>query len=56
MQDFITELNAAVASYNKEDRDPAMEINLSYILNEQEGLKNFLSIISTLYSRERQKQ
>ena len=55
MQDFIMEINSAVSSYNKEDRDPQMEIKLNYILNEQEGLKNFLSIISTLYSRERRK-
>jgi diguanylate cyclase (GGDEF)-like protein len=53
MQDFVNELNAAVALYNKAGRDPQMEIELTYILNEQEGLKNFLSIISTLYSRER---
>ena len=33
--------------------EPAMEIRIGYILNEQEGLKSFLSVISTLYSRER---
>ena len=56
MQDFVNELNTNVKEYNKDGRDPAMEIKLSYVLNEQEGLRNFLSIISTLYSRERFKQ
>ena len=55
MQEFIAELNAAVAELNKEGTDPAMEIELSYILNEQEGIKNFLAIVSTLYARERQR-
>ena len=56
MQDFVNELNTNVKEYNKDGRDPAMEIKLSYVLNEQVGLRNFLSIISTLYSRERFKQ
>lgn len=56
MQDFVNELNTNVKEYNKDGKDPAMEIKLSYVLNEQEGHRNFLSIISTLYSRERFKQ
>ena len=55
MQEFIGELNAAVAELNTEGTDPAMEIELCYILNEQEGIKNFLTIVSTLYARERQR-
>ena len=55
MQDFVSRINAAVGEYNKNGKDPAMEIELNYILNEQEGLKSFLPIISTLYSRERRK-
>lgn len=54
MQTFINELTAAVDEMNKEGSDPAMEIKLGYILNEQEGIKNFLGIVSTLYARERQ--
>lgn len=54
MQEFVREINAAVDELNKGGADPAMEIELTYILNEQEGLKNFLAIVSTLYTRERQ--
>lgn len=53
MQGFISELTEAINAANANGSDPALEIELSYILNEQEGLKNFLSVISTLYSRER---
>lgn len=53
MQQFVSEITAAVDNYNKDGKDPSMEIELNYILNEQEDLKNFLSIISTLYNRER---
>ncbi|MBR4719112.1 MAG: GGDEF domain-containing protein [Lachnospiraceae bacterium] len=55
MQGFIAELTEAINATNKNGSDPAMEIELSYILNEQEGIKNFLTIVSTLYSRERHK-
>ncbi|MCR5421812.1 MAG: GGDEF domain-containing protein [Lachnospiraceae bacterium] len=53
MHQFSTELNSSIDAYNEKHKDPVMTIKLNYILNEQEGLKNFLSIISTLYSRER---
>lgn len=54
MQGFIGEINAAVDELNSKGSDPAMVIELNYILNEQEGIKNFLTIVSTLYARERQ--
>ncbi|MBR5406129.1 MAG: GGDEF domain-containing protein [Lachnospiraceae bacterium] len=54
MQEFINKLEAAVNNYNKEQPDPLMDVKLGYILNEQEGLGDFPSLISTLYSRERQ--
>ena len=53
MQKFISSLNDEIYRYNEQHGEPAMEIRIVYILNEQEGLKSFLSIISTLYSRER---
>lgn len=53
MQEFISSLNGEIERYNEQHGEPAMEIRIGYILNEQEGLKSFLSIISTLYSRER---
>ena len=53
MQEFIGALNGEIERYNEQHGEPAMEVRIGYILNEQEGLKSFLSIISTLYSRER---
>ncbi len=50
MQKFASEIEAAVNDYNSKDPDPKMEINLNYVLNEQEGIKNFMTLISTLYS------
>ena len=54
MQDFISQIDSAVKTHNEKNPDPVMEIELNYILNEQEGLSSFLEIISTLYARERQ--
>ncbi|MCR4807037.1 MAG: GGDEF domain-containing protein [Lachnospiraceae bacterium] len=53
MQEFTDSLNSEIGRYNEQHGEPAMEIRIGYILNEQEGLKSFLSVISTLYSRER---
>ncbi len=52
MQEFIAKLQKAVDVYNEKEPDPLMEVRLGYVLNEQEGLKNFPSLISTLYARE----
>ncbi|MCR5355821.1 MAG: GGDEF domain-containing protein [Lachnospiraceae bacterium] len=54
MQEFIEKLKTAVDNYNKENPDPLMDVKLGYVLNEQEKLRDFPSLISTLYSRERQ--
>ncbi len=53
MQGFTDALNVQIERYNEQHGEPAMVAHIGYLLNEQEGLKSFLSIISTLYSRER---
>ena len=53
MQSLVSEVEEAVASYNSKEPDPLMEIDLNYIVNEQEGIKNFMTLISTLYSNKK---